>query len=265
MLNRRRACGLALLVLFAATLTLQAGVTEKLATGQIFLAWSRGEASLEQVQQHLADLPRETLKGVIAWLGQTPYVKDVVEAAMNARGGALDRFLNEISIADLHRTTPLPNFGQVCRGLYRGGEPSEEGYRLLRDRYGITDVVNLRGEDDSRRAIVTGLGMRYHYLPIPDTHAPTMPQAMYFSYLVSEVARRGGAVFVHCAQGQSRTGTMVGIVRLDQGWKLVAVRREMERYGWNINALAQYSQWEFLYRYSRIRRGKTCGQDRPLH
>src|SRR6267154_4121627 len=58
----------------------------------------------------------------------------------------------------------LPNFGEATTTLYRGGQPSKEGFRTLA-KMGINIVVDLRGSRDSERKIVTHLGMQYGALP----------------------------------------------------------------------------------------------------
>src|ERR1700682_786362 len=54
----------------------------------------------------------------------------------------------------------LPNFGHPTTTLYRGGQPSKEGFRRL-SKMGIDIVVDLRGNRDGERKLVTSLGMRY--------------------------------------------------------------------------------------------------------
>src|SRR6266849_10085621 len=48
----------------------------------------------------------------------------------------------------------LPNFGETTTPLYRGGQPSKEGFRTLA-KMGVNIVVDLRGSRDSERKMVT--------------------------------------------------------------------------------------------------------------
>ena len=185
----------------------------------------------------------------ISGIGTTPYLRDVATGVMNAQQGWVDNKFNESSLKKRHLTEPLPNFGTVNPVLYRGGEPSAAGYRLLKGKYGITDVVNLRMENDERKILVQQLGIRHHYIPIPDTCGPSWEQASEFVAIVAEVSRLKGKVFVHCAGGVGRTGTMVGAIRLRSGWSLQEVRKEMEAYGWQENWFKQRYQWDFLKAY----------------
>src|SRR2546428_11263953 len=53
----------------------------------------------------------------------------------------------------------LPNFGEATTTLYRGGQPSKRGFRILA-KMGVNIVVDLRGPRDRERKIVTHLRMQ---------------------------------------------------------------------------------------------------------
>src|ERR1700719_3740321 len=57
----------------------------------------------------------------------------------------------------------VPVFAQVTPTLYRGAQPTEEGFRNLADM-GVTIVVDQRGSR-SEREQVTKLGMQYVTIP----------------------------------------------------------------------------------------------------
>ena len=102
----------------------------------------------------------------------------------------------------------ISNLTAVDGHLWRGGAPSEEGYRNLAAA-GVTTVVDLRAEDglDADKALVTDLGMRLVSIPVRDGQAPTADKVAQF---LSATRSTGGTVFVHCGAGVGRTGTMVG-------------------------------------------------------
>jgi hypothetical protein len=58
----------------------------------------------------------------------------------------------------------VARFGEVTPTLYRGAQPTKEGFRNLGE-IGINIVVDLRGSRESERQLVSGLGMRYVALP----------------------------------------------------------------------------------------------------
>src|SRR5258708_37359092 len=63
----------------------------------------------------------------------------------------------------------VPNFGEVSKKLYRGGQPSEKGFEALA-KTGIGIVVDLSGSRESERKQVTSLGMQYVSIPWHSFH-----------------------------------------------------------------------------------------------
>src|SRR6267154_5289904 len=60
--------------------------------------------------------------------------------------------------APKHRLRGVPQFAQVTPTLYRGAQPTAEGFASL-DKLGVNIVVDLRGSRASERKLVTRLGM----------------------------------------------------------------------------------------------------------
>jgi rhodanese/phosphatase family protein len=58
----------------------------------------------------------------------------------------------------------VPNLGEVTPTLYRGSQPTREGFERLAKMH-IAVVVDLRGNRKGERDTVTALGMQY--VPIP--------------------------------------------------------------------------------------------------
>jgi protein tyrosine/serine phosphatase len=118
------------------------------------------------------------------------------------------------------KTEPLFRFSQVDPSLYRGAQPTPEGFRRLAD-LGVKTVVNLRAQGRVRRAqerqLVESLGMRWVSLPMRSYWRPTEGQVRAFLEVVSDPGHQ--PVFVHCQQGEDRTGSLVAVYRVArQGW-----------------------------------------------
>jgi tyrosine-protein phosphatase SIW14 len=114
------------------------------------------------------------------------------------------------------QTAPaIPRFQRVAPGLFRGGQPTPEGFGFLQWR-GIKTVVNLREEYDEKE-LVEKLGMKYVYIPL-DAWDPVPDQAVKeFFRVVNDPESQ--PVFVHCRRGSDRTGIMVGFYRIVfDGW-----------------------------------------------
>lgn len=122
----------------------------------------------------------------------------------------------------------VPDFGEVTPTLYRGAQPTKEGFRNLA-KMGINIVVDLRGSRESERQLVTQLGMQYVAIPWRCFHPKDAPFAQFLT-LVRE--NPGKKVFVHCRVGDDRTGMDIAAYRMaEQGWTPEEARKEMEAYG----------------------------------
>ena len=103
------------------------------------------------------------------------------------------------------------NFYQVNENLYRGAQPTAEGFRNLA-KMGIKTVIDLR-EFDSRsleeKKQVEAAGMKY--VGVPMHGAPTDEQMAQAMAVIHDQA--AGPVFVHCKRGADRTGTVIACYR----------------------------------------------------
>lgn len=134
------------------------------------------------------------------------------------------------SIARRLAVKGIPRFGEVTPMLYRGAQPTREGFGKLAEM-GVNIVVDLRGSRESERRLVTGLGMQYVPLPWQCFH-PQDEQFAQFLTLLRE--NRGKKVFVHCKVGDDRTGMDIAAYRMaEQGWTAEEARKEMEIFGVN--------------------------------
>src|SRR5947209_606506 len=90
----------------------------------------------------------------------------------------------------------IKNFYQVNQHLYRGAQPSDDGFRYLAS-IGVKTVLDLR-EHDGRSAaeerVVNSLGMEYVNVPMTGLTAPTKSEIGKILPLLDSDA----TVFVHC-------------------------------------------------------------------
>src|SRR3984893_5407544 len=112
----------------------------------------------------------------------------------------------------------IENFHQVDSNVYRGAQPSPEGFAYLAS-LGVNTVVDLR-EADARSAaeerIVTANGMKYVNVPMTGLTPPTETK---ITRILAMLENPSGAVFVHCKRGADRTGAVIAAYRLDHdGW-----------------------------------------------
>lgn len=133
----------------------------------------------------------------------------------------------------------VPNFAEVEAGIYRGGQPNEQGWQFLRS-LGVTNVVKLNREVADTPAD----GMNVYSIPLP----PTTIWEAFQKPCTNDVwravqAMKLGGTYVHCRHGRDRTGLVVGCYRVwIDGWSESAAAREMGAMGyrWSIPGLAAF-------------------------
>lgn len=143
--------------------------------------------------------------------------------------------------ADQQQAPPVPTerFNRVDERLYRGAQPTEAGFRQLREM-GIKTIINLRMEPDQIRTdekrIVEELGMKYVSIPVEDgnffTRSRTIPDDAIRTFFRILDDEEHGSVFVHCHRGADRTGALVAFYRIGrQGWDAERAAKEARDIG----------------------------------
>lgn len=123
----------------------------------------------------------------------------------------------------------LENFAEVSAALFRGAQPTAEGFATLKAR-GVKTVVNLRVEY-SDRSLLAGTGLQYAEIPCNPFHLE-QKEAVRFLKIVSDPKNQ--PVFVHCAYGSDRTGTMVAAYRMTkQSWSADEAIKELRVFGYH--------------------------------
>ena len=133
----------------------------------------------------------------------------------------------------------VPNFAEVQTGLYRGGQPNEQGWQFLRS-LGVTNVVKLNREVADTPAD----GMIVHFIPLPPATIWEAFQKPCSNDVWRAVqAMKLGGTFVHCQHGRDRVGLVVGCYRMwIDGLSESVAAREMGAMGyrWSIPGLAAF-------------------------
>jgi tyrosine-protein phosphatase SIW14 len=156
----------------------------------------------------------------------------------------------------------LPNFGEATTTLYRGGQPSKRGFRILA-KMGVNIVVDLRGSRDSERKIVTHLGMQYVALPWQCSFPKDKTFAQFLTLLRKN---RGKKIFVHCRLGDDRTAMMIASYRMaEEGWSAEKAEKEMEKFGFSFTHRRLICPGLSSYEEHFPQRFKTSPAFRDLH
>ena len=122
----------------------------------------------------------------------------------------------------------IPNFGQVTPTLYRGGQPSAEGFEKLA-HMGI-DIVVDTGRSKRDETLIKNLGMTYISLP---WYCPFPRDEVFERFIKITRENPGKKIFVHCRLGDDRTGMMIAAYRMgQQGWTAKEAMQEMHEFGY---------------------------------
>ncbi len=147
----------------------------------------------------------------------------------------------------------LWNIGRIAPGVYRGAQPTTDGYRTLKG-LGVRTVVNLRVRHTEKQAVESA-GMRSIEIPISTTSSIDAGTITRVLAVLRDPANQ--PVFVHCARGQDRTGVVVAVYRMEvDGWTTADAEAEMQSFGFN-DAWIQMKQ--FVRRY-RARTGRESSR-----
>jgi protein tyrosine phosphatase (PTP) superfamily phosphohydrolase (DUF442 family) len=106
-------------------------------------------------------------------------------------------------------TAGINNFDKVNDQVYRGGQPTEEGFRYLA-KLGVKSIVDLReadGRSSAERQMVTAAGMTYINVPMSGLTPPTEAEITKIMTILEDANQ--GPVFVHCKRGADRTGAVI--------------------------------------------------------
>jgi len=109
----------------------------------------------------------------------------------------------------------IKNFHQVDEHVYRGGQPTDEGFKYLAG-IGVKTVIDLREADDratQEESMVTTAGMKYVNVPMTGLTPPTDAEITKILAILED--QTTGPVFVHCKRGADRTGAVIGAYRID--------------------------------------------------
>jgi hypothetical protein len=138
-------------------------------------------------------------------------------------------------------THGIPNFEQVSPNVWRGGQPSMEGWDYLKT-LGVQRVLKLNEGDEDRMpansrdmwvtspAISLERQLGIGNIPLSELEFD------------ADLMEQGG--FVHCEHGQDRTGLVVAIYRVRiQGWPVERAEKEMLDHGFHKELIGLWEAW----------------------
>jgi protein tyrosine/serine phosphatase len=108
----------------------------------------------------------------------------------------------------------IKRFSKVDENLYRGAQPDEAGFRLLKEM-GIKRVINFRYEKDlheEEKKMLADLGLEYVHIPWA-IFAP-YDEDVFRAFFAAIEDKDENPVFFHCKRGSERTGVASAAYRI---------------------------------------------------
>ena len=103
----------------------------------------------------------------------------------------------------------VTNFAKVSPALWRGSQPTAEGFRNL-EKAGIKTVINVRHDHDDAK-LLKGTQLKYIWIPMRPLN-PTQDDLVPFFRVVQDP--ENWPVFIHCWKGNDRVGFYVAAYRI---------------------------------------------------
>jgi protein tyrosine/serine phosphatase len=137
------------------------------------------------------------------------------------------------------QTYDLPNLHKIDEKVYRGAQPTDEGFRNLA-KMGVRTIVDLRGPEHSEtyeKRVVEAAGMRYVSIPMKGMMEPTENQILGALKVMNDPD--AGPVFVHCRRGADRTGVVIACYRISHdAWNAPRALSEAKQDGMSLFEVA---------------------------
>ncbi|MDA8324788.1 MAG: hypothetical protein M0033_01065 [Nitrospiraceae bacterium] len=114
--------------------------------------------------------------------------------------------------------SPIPNFGLVVEGVYRGARvTTDKHFKFLKDM-GITTMVNLQWplKDDKKLCRKYGFDCSYDpvaIVPFVDWYFDMKALKRTFEFSVNEL-KAGRKIYIHCHFGRERTGILAAALTI---------------------------------------------------
>lgn len=126
----------------------------------------------------------------------------------------------------------MKQFVQVAPGILRGGAPSPEEVRILKDVWHVKKIVSL--DEESGRAITDvckELQIEHLIIDIDISIYRITPKLNYLKRNIRTIMMSNPVVYIHCFRGMDRTGLAIALYRRAMGWSCEAAMREAKSLG----------------------------------
>ncbi len=176
---------------------------------------------------------RRGITGLLLWAVLVSGVAMCADAALPDTGGSILPSHAARVFGEKRKVEGIRNFGIVSPVLFRGGQPTRQGFEALA-KMGVDIVVDARGNrSNSEGKVVRRLGMRYVSIP---WHCPFPHDDVFVQFLKLLKDNPHKKIFVHCRLGDDRTGMMIASYRMAvEGWSADDAMLELRHFGFTFD------------------------------
>ena len=179
----------------------------------------------------------------LAGLAVSFLIINSIQSCALSRNRTRDNFVEQTSgkkWAEPLDLAGVPNLYKVSDNLYRGAQPTKEGFKNLK-QLGIKTIVNLR-ENHSDIDKIKDTNFVYEQIDMVAWDAEDR-DVLRFLQVVRDKEKL--PVFVHCQLGSDRTGMMCAVYRIAiEGWPKQQAIDEMTKGGFGFHPV-----WQNLVTY----------------
>lgn len=119
-------------------------------------------------------------------------------------------------------STDLKNFHEFSRNVFRGAQPTKEGFNKLK-KLGIKTIIDLVPNHTDEK-LIEGLGFSYYQIPVKPWR---LEDAGVIQFLTVVTDTKNYPIFIHGDNGEEKTGLMVAVYRVyAQDWTTYDATKE---------------------------------------
>jgi tyrosine-protein phosphatase SIW14 len=155
---------------------------------------------------------------------------------------SLDSFAQAASFSlSANSVAALPDFAQVSPGVYRSGQPTQQGIAQLAAK-GIKTVLKLNNDAPAESSWASAAGIDLVARLMSNQAAPTFAQVDDALAVVNDAAQQ--PILVHCHLGHDRTGVVIAAYRVTvQNWSISQAVTEAKSLGFSNPKFGDLATW----------------------
>lgn len=136
------------------------------------------------------------------------------------------------------------NFRRVTGQIYAGGAPSLEFLSFLRNTLKVRTILSLDANVAGQIGpTVKSLGMEHLVVPVNPGDSTMNDHIKYLVRNVGDILNNRQPIYVHCLQGQDRTGFVIALYRVKrENMNCNAALNEARRFGYGLGISQQVQQ-----------------------